>query len=744
MRKFLWLPLGAAFLLGACTEADDTDQPAQTFANQSLFNPIAASPLFPFPIDLLFAGFNDPTLNTPNPTGNPAVTAANLTDGWSTTASIFTDLLGFVDYSTAADAFWIINSSTGQRLEPGVDYLVQPSFAIDPADGIPISLKRSRLLIEPLRPLAPSTTYIVALTNALLSTDGLPARPAPLFSVVASDTAVSEQDAPILDTLTPTQLGTLEAARSQVIRPAVEALTQQLALFPEDAIVVAWPFTTQSVHKTLQAVNDNAVAQDIVAFPSGMTSDQLGAPAGANVWFGNLDVPYYQRSLANSTATENPYNAFWKANPATPDVNASFLGKVPCGAFAVGATLPDGQTAMPSASTTICFPNPVATSTETLPVLMTVPNNPAITKPAAGWPVVIFQHGITGNRSQMLAIGPTLASVGIVTVAIDIPLHGLPPGHPLRMDGASIPAPFQTGERTFDGDFTNNTTGGPGPDGVIDTSGAAFINLVSLITSRDNLRQAVADLIHMTKSLPNLDMDGNPATPDIDPDRISFVGHSLGGIIGGTLLGVNSDIGAATLAMPGGGIAKLLDASGAFGPVVSGGLGALGISEGTDTYESFLRFAQHLTDPGDPINFAATAATNHPIHLIEVVGDAVVPNEALATECPPVNPGCGATQTPDKDRVLISGFLSGTDPLIEQLGLTELGPIDVPLAAADVQVSATGVRAAVRFNQGDHGSILTPAASADATTEMQRQTANFHASGGTCLPLGGNCPAPAQ
>ena len=94
--------------------------------------------------------------------------------------------------------------------------------------------------------------------------------------------------------------------------------------------------------------------------------------------------------------------------------------------------------------------------------------------------------------------------------------------------------------------------------------------------------------------------------------------------------------------------------------------------------------------------------------------------------------------------MLISGFLSGTDPLIDQLGLTELGPIDVPLAAADVQVSATGVRAAVRFNQGDHGSILSPAASADASTEMQRQTANFHASGGTCLPLGGNCPAPGQ
>ena len=47
---------------------------------------------------------------------------------------------------------------------------------------------------------------------------------------------------------------------------------------------------------------------------------------------------------------------------------------------------------------------------------------------------------------------------------------------------------------------------------------------------------------------------------------------------------------------------------------------------------------------------------------------------------------------------------------------------------------------------GTHGSLLTPAGPNGAaeflavTTEMQRQTANFLASDGVCLPLGGNCP----
>lgn len=744
MRKLWWLPIVSALALGACTEAEDTDQPAQKFAALSLFEPAASSPLIPFPIDLLFLGFNDPTLNIPNSSNNPAVTAANLTDGWSTTASIFADLTGQVDLSTAADGVWIIDTGAGvrapRRLEPGVDYRVQFSFARD-TDGVPISLKRSRLLVEPLKPLQPSTTYLVALTKAITSKDGLPILPSPYFTVTASNTPVSEQSNPILNGLTATQLGTLEALRSQLIRPTVQNLDALTSLAESD-LILAWPFTTQSTNKTLQRLNDSATAQNIVVFPSGQRSEQLGAPAGADVWLGNLDVPYYLRTPSTSTATQTIVSGFWNADVSKPDTSASFLGKVSCQAFAGGATLPDGQTAQPSASTTLCYPLPVAQSTETLPVLMTVPNGAGITKPANGWPVVIFQHGITGDRSQMLAIGPSLAAAGIVTIAIDLPLHGIVPTSSaagLRMDGSNIPAPFQTNERTFDVNLVNNSTGAPPADSAVDASGTHFINLPSLITSRDNLRQGVADLIHLTKSLGNIDMDNNPGTTDIDTSRIGFIGHSLGGIVGTTLAGVNSDISTVTLAMPGGGIAKLLDASKAFGPRISGGLASLGVTEGSDAYESFMRFAQHLTDPGDPVNFASAAATKHPIHLIEVIGDTVVPNEALSTDCSPLDP-CPASRPADKDRVTVSGFLSGTSPLIELLGLTDVGAIDVPVGTADVRTSGTGLDIAVRFNQGDHGSILSPAASAAATQEMQRQTVNFHASRGACLPIGGNCP----
>jgi alpha-beta hydrolase superfamily lysophospholipase len=43
---------------------------------------------------------------------------------------------------------------------------------------------------------------------------------------------------------------------------------------------------------------------------------------------------------------------------------------------------------------------------------------------------VIFQHGITRNRTDIFAIASTFAAAGFVTVAIDLPLHGLPSSNP--------------------------------------------------------------------------------------------------------------------------------------------------------------------------------------------------------------------------------------------------------------------------------------------------------------------------
>src|SRR3546814_3421157 len=96
--------------------------------------------------------------------------------------------------------------------------------------------------------------------------------------------------------------------------------------------------------------------------------------------------------------------------------------------------------------------------------------------------------------------------------------------------------------------------------------------------------------------------------------------------------------------------------------------------------------------------------------MLEVRGDAVVPNCTIA----------GDANCPATDTIPVSGYLSGADPLARLLGLDFVpGPaqtdvLTVP-AAAQVLTGDAARNNVVRFAAGDHGSILSPAASLDVT-----------------------------
>lgn len=749
----------AAAALAACGGQSDGNNP-QVFDSQVLFDPVPTitteSAIIPFPFDGLFSGFSAPTLNIPNDPSSssyPVVAAINQIDGFSTIGDIFFDIAGFIDYSTLPAHVLVINGSTGKLLVYGTDYTLQNenATAIDPLTRqlSPISSQRSRVIIEPLKALSPATTYLVGVTTGIATTAGGGVIASPEFQIVASATPVSAQNNPELSQLNDTQKATLEALRSQLINPAVTKLAGATGL-PAGNIVLAWTFTTQSEGLTLGYLAQNVAAQQTVVASIGEKTDQLGAglPAGADVYAGFTLMPYYLQNTSKSVT--GPVTSFWQADASKPNINPNlpptdaaqphFLGQVPCAAFASGASV-NGVTQGPSTSTTICYPVPVAQSTEKIPVIVTVPNSDSgRTEPANGWPVVIFQHGITGNRTQMLAIGPALAKAGFVTVAIDLPLHGLTdktsPFYHNQLFAQAAPA-LTTGERTFDLDLENNSTGASGPDGAIDPSGTYFINLHSLLTARDNVREAEADLLTLAKSVAQLDLNGD-GTPDVDATQIRFASLSLGSIVGIPFLANAPRIGAATVAVPGGGIAKLLDASKEIGPQISAGLAAAGVIEGTDDYETFLRFAQTAVDDGDPLNYAAAAVAGHPLHLIEVVDDLVVPNSTLA------NDGSGFF-----DKVTVSSFLGGTDPLVAAMGLTNLGTVVAPTTPQTPTINPTGLHVVVKFAGGaSHGSLLSPAgadgvtitaASAAATVEMQTETATFLGSNGVCLQIGGTC-----
>jgi pimeloyl-ACP methyl ester carboxylesterase len=732
-HRLALVSLCMSLLLGGCG-GDTTSDGAPGGTTSSpvvLFDPVAASPVVPFPNNLFFSGTTDSTLNIPNPSSAPFVTQANLLDGFSTVESAFLDILGEIIFSSTASGVRVFNATAGMPLAQGVHYTVTRS---------PVILTRTRLLIKPLLPLNPRSQYIVFVTRDLLGSNGLPVEQSVMFAAVKSADPVGSPGNPVPNTTPPlnsTQIATLEAIR-QAMAPIFNSVAPALGLTRDD-IVLAWAFTTQSISDTLALLNASATAQTIGVVNSGLSTGDLGLGLAdtADIFVGSVNLPYYLTPGTHAQDT-NPLTKFWETDPmagAAP-ISSSVPGNPPCSDF------------VRSVSTTACFPTPLLKATLTVPLLVTVPNSNSMgggLKPGPGWPVVIFQHGITRNRTDMFAIAPTLANVDFVTVAIDHPLHGI-------TDTAN---PFYAGaaERTFNLDLVNNASGAAGPDGSIDPSGTHFINLSSLITSRDNLRQSAIDIIHLAKSVGALNLDGNAMTDDIDETRIHFVGHSLGGIAGTVALGVNSgELKAATLAMPGGGIAKLLDGSPTFGPRIAGGLFAANsaLLEGSDSYESFLRFAQTLVDAADPINYAAAANAGHAIHMLEVVGEAgvslpdqVVPNSVPRTApTASICPTYTGTGVPPGARgpVCIAGLLSGTDPLYQVMGLS-VSEITPPVVGAPSAVSGDRV---VRFPRGNHGSILDPSGSAvnaATTCEMQRQTATFLFSNGAGFQIGGlSCP----
>ena len=735
---------------------------APASAVTALFAPVLASgnPVMPFPFDWLFDGFTTPTLNIPSP---PAGFAdVNKIDGFSTTASIYADISSPVNFSTVPQNVVMVESGTNRLLRYGTDFTVDIEIATapDPSSGIstPLSTQRSRLLISPLRPLAPATRYYVGLTNGLAA-DGLgKVGPAEEFAITSSTTPVAEQNDPLLATLSTAQLARLETLRAQYVLPAVQALNQY-GNIAAGTLILAWGFTTQSIGTGLQQIAQHPPVGTIRSVKVFTTSNSivtgLNYPGNgnANVYVGTFSLPYYMQvpSAANPAA---PLSGFWQANPLLPS-GGSFLGQVPCSSFASGGAV-NGRSLQPSPTTTACFPTAVSTTQLTVPIILTAPNSAAtgLNQPPAGWPLIIFQHGIGGNRENLFFVADLLAQAGFAAVAMDLPLHGVTdtsdPFYENSGVAANIPilgSLFIAPERTFDLDLENNSTGASGADGKIDPSGTWYNNVASLITSRDNSREAIADLLALTHTLKTVGTGGGPL---IDSNRLYYFGHSLGAIVGVGVLGLDSEIGAAVLANPGGGLIKMIEASTTLGPVLTQLLASEGTPQGSDAFESAERLAQTIVDGADPDNFAAAARQAHAIDMIEAAGDQVVPNAALST-CPSMLPAgigsaqdlvsaCPAPGNKSQSVVIESGSLSGTKPLAAAMGLDTIGPISPPVAVADV-VTGNSLGDVVIFNAGSHFSVITSVTgSTSVTQEMQGELTQFLSSNGNCLPVGGNCP----
>ena len=542
----------------------DTDS-----TNISNFDP--ANGIIPFPNDLLFKDSADGTLNIPvadaADLSDPQV-AMNALDGFSTVAPMSTGFLSAIDTASitpsAVRLFEVTLSSTpggavvaiNGELAFGTDFVATLSS---------VDTTNSTLVILPLKPLKPKASYYVVITNALMSTSGKAFTPSITYAIAKGADPLVVGGVSQVPALSDQEATDLEPLR-QLVSYSEATVAANTSLAASD-IVLSWSFTTQSVGDVLSAARSlvgTPSVHDITASTVNLGGGAGKSPLGlANVSQGLIDVPYY---LTASTGVNDPtaLGSFWIG------AGGSFL--------------------------TQYNPTPVATGTVTIPLLITTP-----VATSAPWPVVIFQHGITSDRTAMLGIADAMAQVGYAVVAIDMPMHGVNSSSPFYQMG---------NERTFDLDLVTQDSSGnitaAVPDGVTDSSGSHFINLTNLLNSRDNVRQAVADLFALTAAIPSIDVDGGG--PDFDGLNIRFIGHSLGAMVGTVFLALEPNVDDAVLAFGGASLPKILDGSATIGPIISAGLAANGVIKGTADYESFLGAAQTVVDSADAVNYSLNAA----------------------------------------------------------------------------------------------------------------------------------------
>lgn len=892
INKMIGLTALAVAIQGCGGDAGPKLEPAPVITDAvAIFNPAAGAAGIPFPTDLMFNGTTDGSLNIPGADANPAFAAMNTLNGFATTAPMVIRFSGPVDDPAEADdvkdGILVFETDATSPALP-VSSIVRPLiYGVDYVAGISSGVSG---LVFPLKPLEPSTTHLIVVTNDLKTRVGNPVGAdsvyalgkgafsleaggalggaIPNFAVAADGTSPCNfADQPSLPTcqLNPAYTGLAALDETDpgnaALVPAILGARQIVggvkpffdqageALGEGDLVAFGAAMTTIGTLDTLRGQIDQDLAALAAAAPP---VDLAKVVLSYRVTTQNIfDAQENAKTQVDGSSPVldvlNPIAGWSPVIPGTSDTNPLFNELFPVvspgddgvpndaddhSAHVYLATLNDiiqfvdpddqnnsvwGSAIGPTGNLSVVngFNPDAVKSDHSIPVLISAPRieslNPAhpdhadFTDCSAGsLPVVIFQHGITANRGSLMALADTLAKACIVGVAIDLPKHGIASNDATFAALGDLHAAL-TGGTVFErlvkvaSPMTECQAGVGVPVGsdFYCPSGDNFVNLTNLANARDSLRQAVVDLSSLTKALVD-DADGalNPNTigTTIDPNKIHFVGMSLGGIVGATFAAHEPDLKTVTLNVAGGGIAKILDGSPSFEPEITAGLfqGAKLLKPSGD-YEGFLIMAQTLVDSVDPINYASTIVANDtPVMLQEILGvpsdigscildgegcpDQVVPNNTFGTSFGPawgLVAQTGQTSfTANQNFVTTPVALSGSDPLAQGTGFVVIGgavqagllPVANALAlgplggdaVAGAPVTFKGLQlptvrscgatsgGVVRYTTGSHSSLLTPAGEQGltqylaVTLTMQSQVAGFVASNGGFIPADSN------
>ena len=579
--RYIHLFLSALLLtiLWGCSDTERVNnQPPPTIPPTEYtfvhFDPASGNPAaLPLPNSILQNPFTG-RVSLPSlgdPVADALIAQANTLSGFSTSGQIRIPFTGKVNADTVSNNTILVLDLV-DLAAAGQGAQVNPVREMAYEVRADESGENSIVFGVPVRPLLPGRTHIVIITQGVIGTDsGLPVESESLTILLKGTTSFLDGNG----NSTRSSLDNATATALEPLRIAYQQIWGAAELVTGQdrlSIPFAYAFGTQRLHGTLTELRARAQVET----PTPTFVNQAVGAAGVNAvfnLFGLGAVPHDQiGALYLGTVNAPSY--------ISDPLNGPFQG--------TGASLQE-------------------VGREDINYLAALPAGPG------PFPVMIFQHGITSVKEAMFLLANTYCSQGIAVIGIDLVLHG---------------------ERAPD--LIDNTTGAPGPDGVRDPSGTNFINLANLLVSRDNVRQSVSDLFILTRMITSgqgdLNQDG---ALELSPNGVSFLGMSLGGIVGGSFVALEPNVATATLNVAGGRLLTLLTQSATFGPQINAGLAQFGLAPGTPLYDLYLMFGQAITDDADPINYAPHILSGSlagdvgtTILMQEMIGDQVVPNSA--------------------------------------------------------------------------------------------------------------------
>lgn len=796
MKKKLIYAAVVSALLAGCGGSDDNKGDTSSYLDYLLTGSNAVRP------SALAARASDGTLKFSTETAdlsNP-VSAMSTLDGWSTTQAI-----QIVPVTSSGIQ---VQAPTAAEFSASVAPLYLLELAFDSAALRPNGVKKvltygvdfvvaasaGKLNLVPLKPLNPSSYYMIVATDSLKDSTGSPVRAGSDYSNYKNNAGSNAQEQTI-NGLIALQEGLFKAATGIAtdhvifsdwfgtqsgadVLVAVKGAAASVVLQGLDAAKVwkqdALGNTSLPGTYTLAVTgNDDFLTQldneqflpqeqkDAIAAAVAASPTLTGIAGMTKVYTGTVKLPYFLSSPATAGSWDKAKTQSWHgaipslyaiANALKASDSEVIAGLVGAGVDpALLAELmadPTRQSELLAeasklvgvtltsggkpldAEQNIGRFNPLPALEEVQSVPMRIFAKDALNTITD---VIIYQHGVTSVKENAYALA--LGQIG-AGMAASQKVALVVIDHPLH------------GERGFalSGSMdTVTTSDNPTP----------YLNLSYLTVARDNLKQSVADLLglRMAVGLAN----GQNAIGSAGNLKVHFLGHSLGAISGANLLAVaNQPIGNAQadalfkfdtggLAMPGGGIAPLLLNSPTFGPTIKMGVLTGGSAELKAAFTAYAPNCQTAVPTCFVNEFLPSLGATTQAAAASTLQSYSFAAQSVLDSADPINLASGikADFPLFATEIVGDGALSLSDQVIPNsiasapLGGTE--PLFKLLALQPLTATGAANHHAARFVAGGHSSLLAPDENfdptGDVTTEMQTQFGSFFMSGGTAVQV---------